>query len=67
VYWTHSLKDLRTALNLKVGHQQSLILQEYQTISSLLALVFGGKSSQPKPLQSFDEAAAAFGAVFGNR
>ena len=67
IYWRFTLNDIKMKLRLHMGHHQALIVQEFQTIASIVGQAFGGKSNKAKVVQpsSAEELQAAFGSVFG--
>lgn len=67
IYWRFTLNDIKVKLRLHLGHQQALVIQEYQTIAMIVGQAFGGKKNKSnvvKP-ETAEELNAAFGSVFG--
>lgn len=46
VYWKYTLNDIRVAIRLHLGRQQALIVQDFDTMATLLSQAFGGKKSK---------------------
>jgi len=66
IYWRYTLKDIRVKLRLFMGNQQALIVQQFQTMATIVSQAFGSgknKSDTIKP-QTKEELTAAFGSVF---
>lgn len=66
IYWRYTLKDIRVKLRLFLGKHQALIVQDFQTLSTIVSQAFGGKKKsnvqEPKTKEEFD---LAFRSVFG--
>jgi hypothetical protein len=67
IYWRFTLNDIKVKLRLHLGHQQALIVQEFQTIALIVGQAFGSKKNKAKVSEpsSAEELQAAFGSVFG--
>ncbi len=67
IYWRCSLKDIRVKLRLYLGHQQALIVQNFQSLATIVSQAFGGKKKNDDVVvpQSKDELEIAFRSVFG--
>ena len=66
IYWRCTLNDIRVKLRLYIGHEQSLIFQQYQTMALILSQAFGGEKKNKdvvKPATK-DELEMAFRSVF---
>lgn len=48
VYWKYTLNDIRVATRLHLGRQQALIVQDFDTMATLLSQAFGGKKGKKK-------------------
>ncbi len=71
VLWENSLADIETRTKIKLGFEQAVLVQGYQTLISVVSSALGGKPNRshenedvtlpqdPKDIQ------AAFKAVFG--
>lgn len=66
IYWRCTLKDIRVKLRLYLGHQQALIVQNFQSMSIIVSQAFGGKKKdKPVEPKSKAELELAFRSVFG--
>lgn len=72
VKWGNSFRDIEIRTKLKIGEKQAGIVQDYQTLISVVSEVFGGKPKQENPSPSAAtprngaELTAAFNSVFGH-
>ncbi|WP_419902132.1 hypothetical protein [Kiloniella sp.] len=65
--WSHTHRDIKTILKIKVGYEQTIILQNYASISLLLNQAFGGNSKeQVKTPSNIMEAKQQLSGIFGN-
>ena len=66
IYWRCSIKDIRVKLRLYLGHQQALIVQNFQSMATIVSQAFGGKKKdKPVEPKSQAELELAFRSVFG--
>lgn len=71
IKWTNSLRDIEVRTKLKVGENQARIVQDYQTLISVVSEAFGGgdktsDTSAGKSPSTVAELTNSFNAVFGN-
>lgn len=66
IYWRNTLKDIRVRLRLHMGQQQALIIQNFQTLATIVSQAFGAKKEKKavEP-QTQAELEASFRSVFG--
>ena len=74
--WTNSLGDIETRTRLKVGNHQALLVQDYQTLVSIMSQILGGepqsggRPASPEPEgfrpKNVEEMTMAFNSVLGN-
>lgn len=66
IYWRCTLKDIRVKLRLYLGHQQALIVQNFQSMATIVAQAFGNKKKdKPAEPKNKAELELAFRSVFG--
>lgn len=66
VYWKSTLNDLKVKLRLYLGNKQAEIVQNFQTLSTVVSLAFGkGKKKEKTEMpQTKEQMEAAFNSVF---
>lgn len=52
-------------MKLRIGYESARISQEFQTLSTVVSLAFGGKDNEPiKPAETAEEAISQFNSIF---
>ncbi|WP_152613160.1 hypothetical protein [Inquilinus limosus] len=67
VYWSHSLRDLRTLTKITYGFHAAQVVQQYETFASVVSAALGGKKKKTEAPQynSVQEAQLALARVLG--
>ena len=70
ILWSNSLTDIEVRTKLKLGFEQAVLVQGYQSLISVVSAALGGKPTQaevavPVVPQTREELEASFKAVFG--
>ena len=55
-YWSHSIKDLKTLVRLKMEYELAKANQDLENLIYTASKIFGGSEKKTKPVESIDEA-----------
>lgn len=66
ILWQYSKQDIDMLVRVKLGHEQAVLLQEYENLLLTAHAVFGGKKRKAIEPGSFEEAASMLKAFGGH-